>query len=102
MTLTKTAVSTSLSKIKVVPQKVTKTNEFVKQIQKRDGKIVLFDFDKITGAVHKAMLAASEGSLQEAEMVANKVLADLVRISKKYRNFLPTVEGVQDTVEKEL
>jgi ribonucleoside-diphosphate reductase alpha chain len=48
------------------------------------------------------MAANNEGSLEEAEMVANKVLADLVRITKKYKNFLPTVEGVQDSVEKEL
>jgi ribonucleoside-triphosphate reductase (thioredoxin) len=34
--------------------------------------------------------------------VAHKLVADVVRIAKKYRNFLPTVEGIQDTVEKEL
>ncbi len=35
-------------------------------------------------------------------MVANKVYADALRITKKYKNFIPTVEGIQDTVEKEL
>ncbi len=83
----------------VVP---AKTNQFVKKIQKRDGAIATFDLNKITNAIHKAMLAAGEGSRDEADMVANKVLADLVRITKKYSNFLPTVEGLQDTVEKEL
>jgi ribonucleoside-triphosphate reductase (thioredoxin) len=34
--------------------------------------------------------------------VATKVFADLVRISKKFTNFVPTVEGIQDSVEKEL
>jgi ribonucleoside-triphosphate reductase (thioredoxin) len=74
----------------------------VKSIQKRDGTIVPFDLLKIVGAIHKAMLVVNEGSFEEAELVATKVFADLVRISKKFTNFIPTVEGVQDSVEKEL
>jgi ribonucleoside-diphosphate reductase alpha chain len=74
----------------------------VKSIQKRDGTIVPFDLSKIVGAIHKGMLVVNEGSLEEAELVATKVFADLVRISKKYPNFVPTVEGIQDSVEKEL
>lgn len=103
MSTTKRAVGDQIKKIEQKVLKVEqKTNEFVKKIQKRDGSLVTFDLNKITNAIHKSMLAASEGSYDEAEMVANKVLADLVRISKKYKNFVPTVEGVQDTVEKEL
>ncbi|MCE9643720.1 ribonucleoside-triphosphate reductase [Candidatus Parcubacteria bacterium] len=102
MTLTKTAVSASLPKAKVPLARTPKTNEFVKQIQKRDGTIAPFDMDKVETAIYKAMLASGEGSVDEAALVANKVLADLVRISKKYKNFLPTVEGIQDTVEREL
>lgn len=75
---------------------------FVPQIQKRDGTIVAFDFSKIIGAIHKAMVASNEGSLEEAEMVAHKVASDVVRIANKYKNFLPTVEGVQDEVERQL
>jgi hypothetical protein len=82
--------------------KVTKKDELIKQVQKRNGELVPFDSERITLAVHKAMIAANEGSLEEAEMVANKVLADLVRISKKHPNFTPTVEGIQNSVEKEL
>ena len=74
----------------------------VKSIQKRDGTIVPFDLSKIVGAIHKGMLVVGEGSLEEAELVATKVFADLVRISKKFPNFVPTVEGIQDSVEKEL
>jgi len=74
----------------------------VKSVQKRDGKLVPFDLEKIASAVHKAMLVTGEGSLEEAELVATKVFADLVRISKKFTNFVPTVEGIQDSVEKEL
>ena len=76
--------------------------KLVKSIQKRDGSIVPFDLMKIVGAIHKGMLVTGEGSLEEAELVATKVFADLVRISKKFPNFVPTVEGVQDSVEKEL
>ncbi|KKQ77520.1 MAG: ribonucleoside-triphosphate reductase [Candidatus Zambryskibacteria bacterium RIFCSPLOWO2_01_FULL_39_39] len=91
-----------------MPQKIKKVSkksameDFVKKIQKRDGSIATFDFERIVVATNKAMRAAEEGSLPEARMVANKVLADLVRISKKYKNFVPTVEGIQDSVEKEL
>lgn len=74
----------------------------VKNIQKRDGSIVPFNVEKIANAINKSMLAAQEGSLKEAEMVSTKVHADVVRIARKYKNFVPTVEGIQDTVEKEL
>ncbi len=75
---------------------------FVPEIQKRDGSIATFDFSKITRAIHMGMTAAGEGSAEEAEMVAHRVVSDLVRIAKKYKNFLPTVEGVQDEVERQL
>ncbi len=74
----------------------------VASIQKRDGMIVPFIKEKITVAVNKAMVASGEGSFHEAQMVAENVYADVLRITKKYRNFVPTVEGIQDTVEKEL
>jgi ribonucleoside-triphosphate reductase (thioredoxin) len=76
--------------------------KFVPQIQKRDGSIAPFDFQKIVRAILLAMEQVKEGSPEEAEMVAHKVVADVVRITKKYKNFLPTVEGVQDEVERQL
>ena len=78
------------------------TEAFIKKVQKRDGSLGVFDLSRIANAIYKAMLSAEEGSDVEASMVANKVFADLVRISKKHKNFIPTVEGIQDTVEKEL
>lgn len=74
----------------------------VKEIQKRDGTLVPFDLDKIVQAVNKAMVTTSEGSIREAEIIANKVADDVARIAGKYKIFVPDVEGVQDTVEKEL
>ena len=82
--------------------KKTKKGYLIKEVQKRTGKIVLFDIERITNAINKAMIATGEGSLEEAEMVANSVYADLVRISKKHPNFVPTVEGIQNSVEKQL
>ena len=80
-------------------KKSSKAQELIKKVQKRNGLIVPFDFQRIVSAISKAMLQTGEGSEAEAEMVANKVLADLVRISKKHKNFIPQVEGIQDSVE---
>ncbi len=74
----------------------------IKQVQKRNGLIVPFDIERIVNAVNKAMIATGEGSPEEAEIIANGVYADLVRISKKHTNFIPNVEGVQNSVEKQL
>jgi ribonucleoside-diphosphate reductase alpha chain len=81
---------------------VNKEEISIKSIQKRNGLVVPFDLNKIKTAIWKAMLQTGEGSEKEAEMVANKVFAELVRIVKKHKNFVPTVEGIQDTVENEL
>lgn len=76
--------------------------KYLPQIQKRDGRIVSFDFDKVVSAIHKAMLASNEGSEAEAEVVGHKVAGEMMRIAKTYKNFLPTVEGCQDEVERQL
>lgn len=80
----------------------TKISSIVKFMQKRNGSVVAFDLEKIVNAINKAMVSTGEGSLEEAELVTNKVLGELVKISKKFKNFVPTVEGTQDIVEKEL
>jgi len=74
----------------------------IKSLKKRDGQIVPFDLSKITGAITKAMTVVGEGSVEEAELVANKVLSELVKIGKKFKDFVPDVEGIQDIVEREL
>jgi len=71
-------------------------------ITKRDGRIVPFDPNKITNAIWKGMNTVHEGSLEDAAVVAGQVLAELLRIKRKFKNFVPTVEGVQDIVEAEL
>src|SRR3989344_1935766 len=95
--------SKKTGKVAVKVEEIKKPKiQLIKSIQKRTGTIVPFDIQKIINVIDKAMMASQEGSEMEAELVANKVLADLVRISKKYTNFIPTVEGIQDSVEKEL
>jgi ribonucleotide reductase alpha subunit len=76
--------------------------KYLPQIQKRDGRVVPFDFDKVVGAIHKAMVASGEGSYDEAIVVGHKVAGEMMRIAKTYKNFLPTVEGCQDEVERQL
>jgi len=82
-------------------KKVSK-NYFIKGVQKRDGEIVPFDIEKITNAINKAMLAGGEGGADEAFVVAQKVVAEIEGMAAGNKDFMPTVEIVQDTVEKQL
>lgn len=76
--------------------------KYLPNIQKRDGRILPFEFEKIVEAIKKAMTASNEGSADEAVVVAHKVAGEMMRIAKTYKNFLPTVEGCQDEVERQL
>ncbi|MDR3558528.1 MAG: ATP cone domain-containing protein, partial [Candidatus Pacebacteria bacterium] len=83
-------------------KKPSAAKSVVKNIQKRDGTIVPFNKEKIMTAVEKAMNAAGEGDRAGAEKVAGDVMKEIAKITSKYRNFIPAVEGVQDIVEKQL
>jgi len=76
--------------------------KYLPQIQKRDGRIVSFELSKIVSVIEKSMKASNEGSPEEAVLVAHKVAGEMMRIAKTYKNFLPTVEGCQDEVERQL
>lgn len=96
-------VAPNKKEIDTVESKETKRyRELVPQLEKRDGRIVHFEFEKIVNAIHKSMLETNEGSAEDAFLVAHQVAGELAQFSKKYKNFLPTVEGVQDAVEKQL
>jgi len=72
----------------------------IKFIKKRDGNIVAFDQDKISGAILKAMSISGEGAQKDAEKVSDAVVKDLV---KRYdKNTFPGVENIQDIVETNL
>ncbi|MFA5737148.1 MAG: ATP cone domain-containing protein [Candidatus Paceibacterota bacterium] len=75
----------------------------ISKIKKRDGTIVLFDEKKITNAVLKAMKAVKEGGEKEAGEIATAVTIFVSKIKKERgKDYIPTVEEVQDLVEKEL
>ena len=76
--------------------------KYLPNIQKRSGAIVPFEFGKIVTAIEKSMKASNEGSPDEATVVAHKVAGEMMRIARTYKNFLPTVEGCQDEVERQL
>lgn len=80
----------------------------VKQIRKRDGRVVKFEKAKIVNAVYKALTATGEGAKRNALDLAKKVECE---INKRFtvRNGggslkveIPTVEEVQDIVENSL
>lgn len=87
---------------KVESKETKKYRDVIAQIEKRDGRIAPFSFEKIVSAIFKAMIAAGEGTEEDATLVAHQVAGELARFAKKYKNFLPTVEGIQDSIEKQL
>lgn len=74
----------------------------VSKVQKRSGDVVTFDIQRIIRAIERAMEAAGEGDRGVARQVAEKVEQDLETIAQKHKGFVPTVEGIQDEVEREL
>ncbi len=83
-------------------KKIEKPSVEITHIQKRSGTVVPFEAGKIVNAINKAMIASGEGSPKEAQLVANKVEAELIRTKRKHKNFIPMVEGIQDDIEREL
>ncbi len=71
-------------------------------IIKRSGSSVPFDRKKIIIAISKAMKAMGEFEQKAADSVALAVEKALIEKKKNNPSFIPTVEGVQDEVEKEL
>lgn len=76
--------------------------KYLPKTQKRDGSVVDFAFNKIVSAINAAMTEVQEGDFKKANQVADKVCDELTSLAKKYKNFIPTVEVVQDEVERQL
>ena len=70
----------------------------VGQIRKRDGRIVVFDENKITQAVFKACQSVGDNDLEKAHKVSQQVVSILEITCRGLR--VPDVEEVQDLVEK--
>ena len=80
----------------------------IKAIRRRSGEVVPFDLERIAHAVFKAFEVSGEGGEGDAYEVAKRVFKTLLGLreelvsANKGAKFLPTVEVVQDLVEKEL
>ena len=77
-----------------------KEKNHIEKVQKRDGRIVNFEQDKIESAIHKAVVANNQGDGEVSKKVSEKVVALLNRRFKKGET--PTIEQVQDIVEEAL
>ena len=72
----------------------------MKFVLKRDSKLEPFDQERITNAIWKAVKAVGGKDREQAKRISGQVVADL---KKRYGDDgVPTVEEVQDTVEKML
>ncbi|MFO7831859.1 MAG: ribonucleoside triphosphate reductase, partial [Desulfuromonadaceae bacterium] len=72
----------------------------LQHIRKRDGRLVEFEVAKISAAIKNAVRAVGGHDMAKAETIASQVVGTLSVIFKG--NQVPTVENVQDLVEKEL
>ncbi|MBW6440516.1 ribonucleoside triphosphate reductase [Patescibacteria group bacterium] len=77
----------------------------VKEIRKRDGRVVKFEKKKLINAISKAFIATEEGSKRNAVNLAKKVECEINKRftvrngGGKLKVEIPTVEEVQDIVE---
>ena len=74
----------------------------ITQIIKRDSESTIFELDKITAAIEKAMLSVDNGTRQDAIAITNIVNGTLLERKLNEPNYTPTVEQVQDIVEFKL
>lgn len=68
----------------------------VTHIRKRDGTVVLFDDNRISNAIYKALVATKRGDFSDAQKLGNLVVEKLNSNGWE----VPTVEQIQDVVEK--
>jgi ribonucleoside-diphosphate reductase alpha chain len=74
----------------------------IKQIKKRDGRIVPFDKERIANALFKAFEASGEKDGDKSKGLIEIVMEKLVQECKKKPKKIPTIEEVQDLVEETL
>lgn len=75
--------------------------ELFASVRKRDGRVVVFDQDRITNAVYRAMEVTGEGDLpRDPRMVSDRVVKALLK--KFPTSHIPSIEEIQDIVEENL
>jgi len=78
----------------------TGNKNIIERVQKRDGRIVGFNQEKITEAIHKAIVATNQGDGEVSKRVSDRVVLLLNRRFKKGE--VPNIEQIQDIVEEAL
>ncbi len=76
-----------------------RTLPMIQSIIKRDGRVVLYDQNKIAAAILRALEVSGDGNAADAARVANDVQRDL---EVRFTNKAPNIEDIQDTVERQL
>ena len=71
----------------------------IQSIIKRDGRVVLYDQNKIAAAILRSLEVSGEGNAADAARVANDVQHELER---RFPSQSPNIEAIQDTVERQL
>jgi len=70
----------------------------ISEIKKRDGNVVKFEESKIANAIFEAARSVGGKDMEEAKSVANNVVKEL----EKQVQGIPTVEQLQDLIERVL
>ncbi|UCC91873.1 MAG: ribonucleoside triphosphate reductase, partial [Candidatus Aenigmatarchaeota archaeon] len=71
----------------------------IKSVRKRDGRIADFEKEKITNAIFKAAKAVGGEDYELAKVLTTQVVQ---KLEERFPKEIPSVEDVQDTVEKVL
>ena len=80
-------------------QKKVETISMIQSIIKRDGRVVLYDQNKIAAAILRSLEASGDGNAADAARVANDVQREL---ESRFSTQAPNIEAIQDTVERQL
>ena len=71
----------------------------ITKIRKRDGRLADYDISKIENAIAKAMISLGDGEIKDCKKMARITELNLM---EKFEDRVPSVEDVQDQVEKVL
>ena len=71
----------------------------MRYIIKRDGRKVLFNQDKINNALRLASNAVGINDEEKIEEITYLVIS---KVNEEYKGRIPTVENIQDVIEKVL
>ncbi|WP_396597443.1 ribonucleotide-diphosphate reductase subunit beta [Dokdonia sp. R86516] len=74
----------------------------ITHIVKRDFQTKPFHQEKITSAILKAMTAIEHGGPEDAQRISDMVYSDLKKRKELDATYIPTIEQIQDLVERKL